>query len=877
MRTRTARWLLILTLLALPAVTAVGLVGKILTPPPEPRAHPPQSTSCQDALELRRVDQTAGVKRLRALLDAADGPTDPPVTRAGRQRDRLCAADDLRELQPPTVSDRVYSVSNGVVGWLGRTLARRPLSLGPRPSPRVAAGVVLVEGLLVLLGVRQFLLWRRERLPGPIQVGAISPPPDDPDRTGLGEIIRERLSRAGIPPGTAAPGELGAVLVEAVDILGGEAQKGWLAQALAVIGRAVRVQSGFVVSGKAFLNGDSKQPAVTVEVTVVRTGATFAVLTAEASSYESAAVDVAYELYLQLARRPSIATRTPSWLAWSSVSGLRHYGDAMASMDNASFSSAHRSLDRAAVLEPANLLVGLRRGVSEQMIAIGDRTDNAIRTDDMAWRRMCHLRSVQHFLRASLCAPRNDDAVFQLAAALSYVDAWIGGFLTEDVGDIDVLRQVVTLTNAMCETYDLWAPGQAPPRRWVWPHPLRWLWPHPLRRLWAHPLRLDDLPFASELPPLVDHTQAEWDRLRADVMPQVASHLHRYFQDVAISLWRWAGKRQRLTVTARRSLRLAHRREVAGRRYSGRLVRRYCALAGHLGTKWDKAAAEDQAPTTGVALRLWFPERRVRVGRYLVRPSHRQIVDYNLAAAQARKVVARGADHGDRTKATRRVMRSLQRSAVGGSTRLGSADLEAFFVDPVFRELQENTQFREWTERFAMQTKPQLQAKAWGDLVASVRTGANATRTAWDSRAIRLAEGRHLPSRTEVVNWFRHDEQVWASLARWSREPAVVADRLEYERLTNPPPPNPDGRPELESRLLASGVEERWANQVDRRAVDSRSWAAVTDRAHVVAERASQTARQIERRAESETGRAFRATLTAMIPAAQEEWAALLE
>ena len=595
----------------------------------------------------------------------------------------------------------------------------------------------------------------------------IAAPTDDPAATGLGEIIRARVSRAGLPPGTSAPGELAATVVDAVGIAGAEGQKNWLAQALSALGRAVQVTTGFAVTGKAFRTGDTHEPCIMLEIKVVRTGATYDVVTGRGSTYDLAAINAAYELYLSLARRPSVATRTPSWLAWTSVDALRLYQDARFSMSQENFLDALDHLDHARLHQPGNLLVTLQHGLCAQSIADGTLDEKVLRHDDLARRQEHQILSLRDFLQAALCAPGNDDAVAWAAVALSYVPHWVDAFCRPVSPDTRaVRRQVVWLLEQVsdqCGLGERGFPGSVEPL---------------LNRMTA-----DDFP-AGDI---------------GDKHVEVVTQ----FREMAIGLWKWSVRRQRCQWAMRRSLRLAHRLEMAGRVHpfsSLRLARRYSAIGNLLATKWDRAVNGGQV-TDRTKFRLGLTWLRAWFGMWLVRPRFRRTPLYNMTVTWARQSLAAGGSEAAEQR--REAIRLLTRATIGPSARLSAEYLDDLSVDPDLQELRHETEFDRWVARFDPAPGNREQ-RVWTELASHVCEGARTCMDAWAAREIQLAalvapgpglgwlqrvRTSEVPANpVDVINWFRHDLQMWECLVEWKKSPSVAKHRLAFDRLRSTMP-----------------------------------------------------------------------------------------
>lgn len=769
MRTRTKRWIAIAVFASVPVASAVELtVLAIRGAPPTDRpplaAYVAASEACAQALDIYHLNPSVGIAQLQGLL----------ASKATKPADQACAAAELERLEPPSFGRWIIDLANGLLGWASPAFAGARLSLGHNPGAGVAWVIVAVEGIMILVTLRQYTLWRRERLPGPLSVTAISAPTDDPNCTGLGEVIRDRMARAGVPPGTSVPGELAALVVDTVSVAGAEAEKNWLGQALAAIGRALQVTTGFCVNGRAFRTGVDNEACVMLEVKVARTGGTYAVVSGTGSTYEAAAVDASYEAFLALARRPSVATRTPSWLAWTSPEVLRRYQEARTCIEAGSYRGALEHLTVARKEQPGNLLVMLQQGHCYEQIAVGDRDECVLRAlehGEYIQRQRC-LESLHALLQAVLCAPDNDDAVAWAAVSLSYSDRLAEAFCSPAAGGAPASGESMKQTRQ--NLLDL------------------------LDSVWRG-CGLGDVARSAGRGSVQEYMRRPTEIWADDGAMQVVAG---WFRDQAIGLWNWSVKRQRYTRVLRRWWRLAHRLETAGLAHplsSLRRARRCCCVANLLATEWDRAGAQKGAGVWDAGSRLHRKLLRVRLSLRFVRPALRGTPIYNLAAAEARRAEALKAAAQDPQKAIESAIDYLSRATIGSARRISKASVEGFYADPDFRELVTTEEFGCWRCGFDPEDDDARKVRVWAGLGSHVLEGASASLDAWAVRRIYLAawlagHAGHVfwhvtadpvapISVSEVINWFRHDLALWQCLEQWAVEPSVTSHLLAFDTL----------------------------------------------------------------------------------------------
>ncbi len=744
MRTRTIRWLTIVVAAALP-LTTLGYLIWDETQPTSASSNITITAACRRAGRIARIDHAAGVERYKALRDAKEAAADDKAAQRRAQADRVCAVAALRDLQPATVSDRFYAATEDALSRFVEVFTDEPVNLGDPPSSQLVLGLAAGQLLLLCLALRQFALWRAERRAGPVEVGDISPPTDDQARTALAEIMRETLARAGVPPSAGAPGEVHAVVISA--LASADGTQGWLAQIVTALMNALNPVTGFSVTGKAFRNEGTKRCSVAIRASVTRTGAPFTVFTVEGDSYEDAAAEAAYQLYLDLADRDSVRTRTPRWLAWTSRSGLRSYDAGNHDDDGNQPDDALGKLRAAVNEEPSNVLVLIlgaqilwerALGTVDEKILKGDSSAELVSTDSA-------IDSVKWALRGVHRAPRNDDALFVASVRLSYVEHWIAGWDAMTPEDRTELRGL----------------SEAAVRKTRW-------W----RRRWRFA--------AGEV--TAAEAAARWSDVSLLLMRHTLAN-QRYWN----VLWMW--------------WRLASRRELVDRVMPWsrvRFNRRHAALGILDGIKWDRLR-NGEGPTASwpLAYARWrigsaIRRFRARVGNAIWRdPDH--VVEWNLALAYACQVrmieaITPPPAAGFSRPIKHSVTRSLDKSLLSTTSRLLSSDLNeltttldlatedgtglsgvvpyvADWARPLFVDTDSVRDARIWRQQLTVVTEfAAVATKVWNE--REIETGPHGLGVVWQS-----VTGPSSAKTEEILEWFRADRVAWQRLAAWSLTP----------------------------------------------------------------------------------------------------------
>jgi hypothetical protein len=738
-KTRTIRWLVIAFALAVP-IASVLVIRDQRDPTRSVVAAPEITPACTDAANLTAVDRDAGIARYRTIRDAD----------ASSGADRVCAAAALVELQPPTVADRTFLAAQSVVNWLSNRITDSDVRLSSSASGPILAAVFAVEVFALLLAFGQFVLWRSERSPGPVAVGEIQVPADASDCGGLAQIVKDRMASAGIAPAGAAPGGVAAVVVDAVDA-GAGATTGWVASVVQSLVASLRPKAGFTVTGTAFTGEGPNPCCVALEAVVTRTGAGFGIVTGRKDSYEAAAIDATYQLYLMLADRDEVRRRTPEWLAWTSTDGLRSYDDGIRILDRTDNDrDGIAELEQAAACEPANALVLLR--LAQGLWAGGQRTREAdvleARTPQTA-RAMSEpaVAAVEWALRFVARAPRSDDALFVAANYLSYAEEWVPAWtkIASETPERGLLT-VQLVEDAV--------------RRVAW-----------RQRKWM------------------------FGALAADDDVAVAR-----LRDAAKILTKRVIRNQRYWNVLWRSRLLVQRRETHDRTWPWsrvRFNRRHAALAIREGIRWDAirwAARTDDSAGVSAAqqtIPAMFRRSRIRVGNFVWRdPDH--VVEWNLAAAyaceaRARNTTAAGADgrvpSGERRAATRQLRKSL----LGATSRLRGTDVDDLWSTPDFsdapRGFREPLPFvKRWAVPLVDDADTDVPGRAWSAAIAHVSATVSTAMSVWTARVITAAARAGMShavssdaeqrARKELLGWFAIDEALWKALAAWMVAPA---------------------------------------------------------------------------------------------------------
>ncbi|MDQ1459116.1 MAG: hypothetical protein QOI08_600 [Actinomycetota bacterium] len=746
MKTRTIRWLVIAFALAIPVGTML-LIRNQRDPTKVVVDATKTPTVCTDAAQLEAVDRDVAIARYRSIRDA-DASSGP---------ERLCAVQALARLEPPTVADRTFLAAQSAVNWLSNRITGSDARLSSSASGPILVALFAIVGLALIVALGQFVLWRSERWPGPVAVGEIDAPKDATGGEGLAQIVKDRMASAGVPPASAAPGDVAAVVVDAVDA-NVAAATGWLASLLRGLVASLRPKAGFTVTGTAFA-GDGVNPCcVALEAVVTRTGANFGIVTGRKDTYEAAAIDATYQLYLTLADRDEVKRRTPEWLAWTSTDGLRAYDDGTRILDRRILDRVDAdddgiaALEQAAALEPANALVLLRLAQGLWEAAQGTREADilAARTPETA-RAMSEaaVSALEWALRFVYRAPQSDDALFLAAIYLSYAEEWISVWAT--LGPERQARSARLVEDAV-------------------------------RR--------------------VDRRRRKWAFV---ALPASEDAVVARFRDASKVVTRRVIRNQRYWNVVWRALRLAQRRETRDRVLPWsrvRFNRRHAALAILEGIRWDtlrwsgRTDASAGVSAAQQTIPSMFHRFRIRVGTFVWRdPDH--VVEWNLAAAYACEARARGTteprpDGRMPPGVQRATTRQLRKSLLGVSSRLRGSDVDELWRTPDFSEaprgFREPMSFvRRWAVPLVDDRDPELSARAWSGAFANVSATVSTAMSVWAGRVITSAaragatravsadEERNV--REEVLGWFGADDALWNALTAWMAEPSA-SDKL---------------------------------------------------------------------------------------------------
>lgn len=746
MRTCTKRWVAIVAVLTLPVGTGIALHQEIRQP--DRMDAPVDLAPCAGIEDLAKVDEVAARERAETLVKAEKTPD---VT-------RLCAAELKQRYAPAaTAVGRVERAVDRVVAWAIETVGGEPTRLtGDENRGGPVAGALLgLNLLLVLVAVRQVVLWRAERDPGPVQIGEIATPHDDAAAVNLSHILRTTLAEIGIAPGVAAPGELSAVIIDAVTDAAVVSPSKLVGRVVAALPRALVPKGGFLVTARAFRQTRDDRCAVSLEVTVARTGVTFTNVDGSGDTYADAAEDAAYELFCRLVERGSVRRRTPAWLAWTSKDTVRAYGKAKALPGHVEAAEALAALSQR---EPGNVMV-LLAAAARSWEAGWSTPDEQILRGSTSTRPEPILDAVDSVLQVFHRVPRYDLALFDAAIYLSYIAEWGSG--------------------------------------------------------WSGSPRAKRVRIASALERAVVGTA--WWRRRWPVDPDAdAVQFSRRVRQAGVVLNRCAVRNQRLHRVLLGAWSLAQRREYVERAWPWsqlRLRRRHVALALLDAATWDRHRLDGRFPFMIQQVTSWIRRARIRSARLLLRGSTLSI-DWNLAIAYSCQSLAmrsrpQPASDSPAEIPERASARELRRALFAASGRLRAQDVDDALVTP---ELQRDGTMASFVVPvlgpLVLEGDDARQERIWKAQMEEVRKTVEVATAAWHHHLRLLpvglwarvrAQGHGPPSVDDVVEWFRQDAELWKALTAWIRDPADEKARAALAKARDPLKADLDwpGRPHI--------------------------------------------------------------------------------
>jgi hypothetical protein len=193
------------------AVCIVRVIGAVHqfdslppTPPTSEQLKPKLAPNCSNAAEDARLGDLAGAREdyKKQLSESTD-----PESQA-------CAIGGLARLPGPlTFADWSFVQANRVTEWGTGWVPGGPVIFATGSKTVVIAVFWFFTLGLLLVALRQFVRWRRERWPGPVTISAVKLPTDEKDAVDVAETMRECLSRAGIYEHPYA-GSIGELLID---------------------------------------------------------------------------------------------------------------------------------------------------------------------------------------------------------------------------------------------------------------------------------------------------------------------------------------------------------------------------------------------------------------------------------------------------------------------------------------------------------------------------------------------------------------------------------------------------------------------------------------------------------------------------------------
>ncbi len=695
------------------ALAESGEVGRardeyeaILHPPPSPGTT--VATAAAPDLAVPAGASTSGSTSPRGTL--ALGASVP-------SRLEACALGGLSRLPAgPGLADTTFARTQWLVRTVTGPLPGGPLSVNDGAKATVVASVWLVTLVLLVVALRQFVRWRRERLAGPVTINPIDTPADDTSATALAEVMRDRLAETGLYP-TPKFSQVGEIVLDVTEVASAAGDKGWLGKAFEAIKTALQIKSGYAVTAKAHHDDHVKdEPCrLTVQLDRTSTGETVFVRTFGGATYHQAANRAVYEVYLTLADNREVRRRTPIFLQWTSAPALQNYHEAIECRDAGHRLDAVKLLQQAEKEEPGHLLLHLTLARVYLDLALGTPGDNALRC---SWpeRQKWFLQSTLAATRAVTIDPRSSEAHNLLAIVLSYAEQW----------------------------REAWQPAQSPSRE--------------IQSLLTRLHSAVEVPGAYPLAPL-------WPQTLND----------RRF--LAMSLQHWVRARRLLAYpnVLRTGWHLQTRRSVTGYLWPLRRRRasiRDMARGGELATSYNSMVVGN--------FLVWPVSTRARLailrnsGLMAVRhlPELEGSVRYNLACAHARRAVWHYAsnrrDAAERAETA--AMKHLRSLATSQSSTFSDLDLDAIAADPDFDTLRTQRIYEDFIREFRAYDPPQETRDAWVAQLTDVADQAMIATELWQDRQATPGPQSGWTVWTPAVVTWNHDVLAWlvAERVRWA-------------------------------------------------------------------------------------------------------------
>lgn len=264
-----------------------------------------------------------------------------------------------------------------------------------------------VPTVVVLLSMREFLISRLDRRPGPVNVRAISVAGAEDSRSVEADLARA-LADIELDPSSRTPGGIGEIVVPVIEA--SETGGGAIATAASLAKQLVLPKSGFEMDCH-FREVAGKHEA-TVTVRTARDGRVLRIGRVSGKDRGEAARRAATVAYFEVHRFPPIRRRAASWSLWSNPEALADYIEL-------SPEATSGELQRFVEDEPGNLAVRLR--FAGRLLTEAEREMVADRRALLKW-----VQSTQAAAAAVRRARRLVEPRAQLAIALAL------GTLVED-------------------------------------------------------------------------------------------------------------------------------------------------------------------------------------------------------------------------------------------------------------------------------------------------------------------------------------------------------------------------------------------------------------------------------------------------------------
>lgn len=691
----------------------------------------PTDATCTKAAEEAARGNVGEARKLYEARIGTDPKTESPP---------VCAIGGLSRLPgPPTVPDRTYEVANRALMWATGGLPGGPWGIPASASTATAAVAWLLTIGLLTVAARQYVRWRRERLPGRLVITS-----SDDDKLGL--VVRElrsRLDGAGMTPQKYARSGAHDLVVDVQAALTDAGGTGVVAKLFNSIKGLLQISTGYVLTVETEEDTEADAAArhtVTTQLDHAATEDTLSIERYPGDSPRQAAARAAYGVFVQLASQRDVARRTPLTRAWRSPQVARQHFEAVRAIGKGSLVGGLEQVEAALEAEPGNVLLHQR--------AFGAHVDLAHSDRDRTHHYFLALASA---LRSAALEERSYEAHYTVGVILSYVEKWADAW----VGPVD--------GNLAAE--DRAAASKA--------------------RDDAARLLDDAAGGASPLAAL------KATATTATIDPQKRKEAVAAALELSVDHWKKAVRRARWWYVAWGARRLrqrwASRNEVwvwRRQRFSVQDIMRGARVATEYDLIGARSCACDVTRRRRLHLRLLLAWIRVRHGFGLVRrPDLEFQVQYNLVAAWARRAVWNNSS----TKDAGRAIKALDRYfGARGGVRVTTDEIADLLVDPDLTELCTTSEFERWVRRVrpdAPTVSTSDRRERWKEAFqAMAATGLDA------HHLLHAAAGEPRPPGSwwsrSAAEWatarlgiLAEDLDRWTAMEAWARDPLVTARR----------------------------------------------------------------------------------------------------